>query len=260
MNGKTILLFVMVLMLTTYAFGQHFDREADFRWERIGNSIKITEYIGQNTQVRIPPQIRGLLVTEIDNSAFMARGLVSVSIPDHVVTIREHAFSGNQLVEVKLGSRVMTIGYAAFFDNRITRIDIPNSVVTIEDHAFNKNQLFIVEIPNSVINVGSGAFANNRITNVVLGNRVRSIGEHVFDNNYVTNITISNGISVIHGNVFAGTFRSISRIVIGSNVNIRASVPADVVWEGFRNAYSANGHRAGAYTLQNDGRWGFQAN
>jgi len=260
MKEKSILIFALLLVFTTYSYSQHFDREGDFRWEIAGNGIKIIKYIGQNTNVRIPPQIRGLPVTEIGNGAFGKLGLVSVSIPDNVIIIGEYAFSENQLTTVTLGSRVMTIGYAAFFDNRIIDIRIPNSVLIIEGHAFNKNQLSIVEIPNNVTTIGKGAFANNRITTVKLGNRLSSISDHAFDNNFITNITIGNGIGTINGNAFAGAFRYISRIVIGSNVNIRASKPTDVVWEGFRNAYNNTySHRSGIYTLQN-GIWHFQAN
>jgi len=39
------------------------------------------------------------------------------------------------------------------------------------------------------------------------------------------------------------------------NVNLRGF--SDVVWSGFSGSYSANGNRAGTYTL-NNGRWTVQ--
>lgn len=110
MNRKTIFLLLLVLN-AVYVYSQHFDNENNFRWSRSGNSIKIIEYIGQNTDVRIPPQIRGLPVTEIGNGAFHARGLVNVSIPDNVVTIGDWAFSANQqnCVRRKLHWRVTVV-------------------------------------------------------------------------------------------------------------------------------------------------------
>jgi len=259
MKKISLLTVLLVLLLAANSFGQHFDRENDFRWVRIGSNVKIIKYIGHNTYVRIPSQIQGMLVTEIANGAFHACGLISVDIPDSVISIGDWAFSSNQLVRVTIGNRVTFIGYAAFFDNRITGINFPNGLMSIGDHAFNKNQLSIVEIPNSVTSIGYGAFANNRIISVVIGDRASSIGDLAFDNNPISNITFSGGIGVISGNVFAGSLRNLSRVIIGVNVNLRASSSADVVWEGFRNAYSSNGYRTGIYTLQN-GRWSFQSN
>ncbi|MCL2193607.1 MAG: leucine-rich repeat domain-containing protein [Treponema sp.] len=260
MNKKAIWVLALTAMFAAaHAHGHHFDREQDFRTVVSGNGVIIVEYLGRNSDVRIPLRIRGLPVVEIGDGAFMGRGLSSVTIPNGVISIGNWAFSGNQLANVTIGNRIASIGYAAFYNNRLTSIVIPNSVETIRDHAFNSNQLGNLIIPDSVTLIGLGAFANNRLTSVnIAGNKVISIRGFAFHNNKITTLTIGDGVSSLNESVFAGALRYISQISMGKNVNLHSSAPSDVVWAGFRSAYHASGHRPGIYTLH-EGRWHFQA-
>ncbi|MEI8082348.1 MAG: leucine-rich repeat domain-containing protein, partial [Actinomycetes bacterium] len=72
------------------------------------------------TSVSIPGTIGGVQVTAIGNSAFAGKAMVSVTIPNTVVSIGASAFaqSGNvtsaTLTSLVLGSSVTTIGNYAF--------------------------------------------------------------------------------------------------------------------------------------------------
>jgi len=260
MNKKSVWVVALVAALAAHAHGHQFDREQDFRVVVSGYGVIVVDYLGRNSDVRIPPRIRGLPVVGIGDGVFEGRGLSSVVIPNGVVSIGRWAFSGNQLVSVTMGNRVASIGYAAFYSNRLTSITLPNSIETIGDHAFNSNQLDSVIIPGGVTSIGVGAFANNLLNSVtIVGNTVVSIRGFAFHNNRLAYLTIGDGVGSINESAFTGALRYVSQISIGKNVNLRSSAPSDVVWTGFSNAYHAKGHRPGVYTLR-DGNWYFQPN
>jgi hypothetical protein len=108
-------------------------------------------------------------------------------------------------------------------------------------------------IRDGVTSISDGAFVDNQLTSVTIPDSVTSIGFEAFANNpSLTSITIGNGVGSLNENVFTGSLRNVTRISIGTNVNLRGS--SDVVWSGFRGFYELNGNRAGTYTLSN-GRW-----
>ena len=55
---------------------QEYDDAEDFMWQISGNSIIITGFSGTHTNVRIPPQIQGMPVTEIAMDAFLGRNFI----------------------------------------------------------------------------------------------------------------------------------------------------------------------------------------
>jgi len=91
------------------AQSQHnFDDEKDFTVETIndGGAVRIIRYTGKNTELRIPPRIGNIPVTEIGERAFMKKGLVSVVIPESVIFIGNMAFAENQIISVSIGANV----------------------------------------------------------------------------------------------------------------------------------------------------------
>ena len=137
----------------------------------------------------IPATLGGYSVTTIGDSAFEAKSLTSVTIPNSVITIMTDAFYANFLTSVSIPNSVTTIGAYAFEGNLLSTVTIGNSVTTIGAGAFNTNALTTVTIPNSVTTIGASAFYSNALTTVTIGNSVTSIGSFAFHTNALTSVT-----------------------------------------------------------------------
>ena len=192
--------------------GGQYTRERDFQWERNDNGVTITGFRGRSTDVRIPPYIQGMPVTEIDSGAawhslgdgvFEARNLVSVSIPENVTRIGNRTFLNNALAQIKIPDGVTSIGGVAFASNQLTSVTIPDRVTYIGRLAFQNNRLTSVIIPDDVTIIQTGAFRNNQLTSVTIGNGIRDIGERAFANNHLADIPCTHEASV-PANAFAG--------------------------------------------------------
>ena len=89
-----------------------FDFENDFVVETVGDAsvARITGYNGTKAEIRIPKQIRRMIVVAIGERAFYKKGLTSAAIPNNVILIGSEAFSGNELVKITIGTNVMFHG------------------------------------------------------------------------------------------------------------------------------------------------------
>lgn len=173
-----------------------------------GNSVKITGYIGEETEIVIPSEIDGYPVTSIGGSAFCdyyeltritlpdtvtsigdsafyyCEALESITIPDSVKSIGDYAFSYcKALTSVTFGSSLESICYGAFENSKaITSVTFPNSVKSIDDYAFSGcTALTNVVFEDSAASIGNYAFNNcSALTTVSLGENVTSIGNYAF--------------------------------------------------------------------------------
>ena len=241
MNKKTVFLLILTVTLIVCVYGQQFDSEADFKWEKVklrdgSEVVNIKEYLGKNTTVRIPPQIQGMAVAVIDNRAFRDKQLTSVTVPDSVIQIGDGAFANNKLTSITIPNSVTYIGGNAFLNNQLTGLTIPASVGTIGDHAFESNKLTSVTVNGNKI--GVAAFAENQLTSITIGDSVNILEERMF------------GIV---------SFRNVTQISIGANVSLFARFLREnsIVWIDFMNAYHSNEQRPGIYSVSN-GNWSFK--
>jgi len=103
----------------------HYDSEDDFDVEHEKSGITITKYTGSKTEVRIPPVIQNLPVTDIGLTAFAnLANLTGVIIPDNVTNIGHFAFyKCTGLKSVTIGNGVTGIGFKAFY-NCISLVNI----------------------------------------------------------------------------------------------------------------------------------------
>jgi len=153
-NIKMILGIALFTATAVLAFAQQYDPESDFRAEPMdgGRSAKITSYVGSKWTVKIPPNIQGLPVTHIGDSAFNGnKSLVSVTVPNSVTSIGSGAFSGcTNLNSVTMPNSVTSIGSSAFSGcTGLTSINIPSSVTSIGGSAFSGcTNLTSVTIPD----------------------------------------------------------------------------------------------------------------
>ena len=104
------LLFLLTLTLSTAV-------QAQFSYTKANGAITITGYTGAGGDVTVPSTLEGLPVTYIGVAAFSSyTGLISVTIPDSVTSIRDSAFSDcTGLTSVTLGNSVTSIGIGAFY-------------------------------------------------------------------------------------------------------------------------------------------------
>ena len=166
-----------------------------FRLNEDKNSYSLIKYNGDDEEVFIPSEHKGLPVTKIGEDAFKFNdSIVSVAIPDTIVSIENGAFSlCDSLTAVIFGSasQLVSIGSSAFFASPLlSSISIPSSVQTIGDDAFSCcNALTSIQIPDSVISIGESAFVETRIETIFIPDGVISIGNGAFGG-VISNIVI----------------------------------------------------------------------
>jgi len=232
--------FACVLLMITLVSGIVFAQsEDDFEVKQnADNTLTITGYKGTERNVVIPDKLYGLKVTIIGNGAFHYKGLISVVIPDTVITIEggrylgggyydEGAFSSNEeLIKVTLGKSLKTIGHRAFSDSQLTEIIIPDSVTsignssfrsaglvkvtfgkglqTIEGSAFLGNEIVELNLPSSLKTIGAAAFYKNKIQKITFGTELQSIGSSAFRYNQITELdNLPASLKTISGGAFA---------------------------------------------------------
>lgn len=100
----SISMFVSMLPIVTLASSSEYEYEAI----EGSDSIKITDYIGAETNVIVPSEIDGHKVTEIAEYAFADNtDIVSVKIPDTVTKLGSGVFKNcTSLEEVTLPSNI----------------------------------------------------------------------------------------------------------------------------------------------------------
>ena len=99
----------------------------------------ITDYIGADTVVVIPPVIGGVPVTTLGNTSFAFKSVASVAIPASVTTIGDNVFEGDfSLTNVVIPESVTSIGYRTFFScNNLVMITLPASLVSLGVESFD---------------------------------------------------------------------------------------------------------------------------
>lgn len=155
----------------------------DFKFVRnaANDGITITEYVGGDKEIVIPPRIEGLPVTGIADEAFAHKQLTSIDMQEGIREIGESAFAGNSLTYVSVPNSVETIGDAAFYNNQIRTVQIGNNVSVIGEAAFWMNNINVLNLKNVKI-VGEGAFMSNEISILYINRETVTIKANAFTN------------------------------------------------------------------------------
>ena len=201
----------------------------DFQYNQNSMGYTITHYNGPGGVIEIPAEINGIPVTIIGDNAFSRTSfgssgdlvensgkIISVTIPDSVISIGTYAFYGNSLTSVVIPDNVASIGDWAFYDNPITGN---------------------LALPNGLTSIGHNAFSGNRLTSIIIPDSVYFIGESAFDSYQLTSITIGANIH-IPSTAFMNIDRREGRITYFKESN-------------FWNVYNSDGRLAGTYNRPN---------
>ncbi len=144
------------------------DDVTDYEYEIVNNEVTITEYVGNETVLNIPSEIKSKKVTRIEDSAFRSCSkLTKITIPSSVTSIGGYAFCGcSKLAQITIPGSVRSIGSSAFKNcSNLTKIAILNGVRSIGSSAFDGcSKLIQIAIPNSVRSIESSAFDGCNVT------------------------------------------------------------------------------------------------
>ncbi|MGN0518858.1 MAG: leucine-rich repeat protein, partial [Acutalibacteraceae bacterium] len=171
--------------------------------------VEITDYKGEDVEVRIPNEIEGYPVKSIGEKAFYHYsgyyGEGVIYMPDSITNIGDRAFEEcRNLIEIVLSNNLETIGDYAFYRCEIESMPpLPDSVTSIGNYAFYDcfgfSELFI---GNNVSRIEEGAFAYTSIRKLTIGDNVTYIGPDAFSGCYIDTLNLGHNITEISSTSF----------------------------------------------------------
>ena len=232
--------------------------ESDYTYtENTDGTLTITGYTGSDTEVEIPAEIDGKLVTVIGGNLFDGNtsitrviipagvtsielyafrnctSLTSITIPESVTDIGSYIFQGCSGLETAgpLGSGSnIEFGWTSEIPGRafarcvgLTSIIIPDTITNIGARSFqNCTSLTNLVIPDSVRTIGDYAFnACTSLTSIIIPDSVTSIGSFVFSGcRNLTSVTIPSSVITIGNHSFQNCSALKTAGPIGSGSNI----------------------------------------
>lgn len=102
--------------LLLYAQWRQWTPASDFKWETDGDTVRITAYLGSDSEVVIPQSLEGGTVTVIAAGAFRDASVEKVILPNTLARVEDGAFSGSKLRELTVFDNIEEIGDGAFSD------------------------------------------------------------------------------------------------------------------------------------------------
>ncbi|MGN0962595.1 MAG: S8 family serine peptidase, partial [Clostridia bacterium] len=173
-----------------------------------GTEIKITKYIGSQTQVVVPSEISiaegdALPVTVIGNQTFQGTNIILLEIPSSVTKVEDGGYTTSgvvgacadckSLTQVKIPSSLNKIADYMFYNsgsNYRMILDISTGVKEIGDYAFSLcHSIVELDLPESVTIIGEGAFyQSRRLTTLIMPGvyivRPDAFTETIFEEKY----------------------------------------------------------------------------
>ena len=184
-----------------FIFCKHADHVSVYKWEN-------DDPDAYDMDVKIPAEVDGLPVTEIDDNAFIHKKcFCTVDLPDSVTRIGNNAFHDcGRLTDIHFPDSLQTIGEAAFGFTALQSVIIPDSVTTIGDEAFNNSALESIVISDSVTALGKGVFKMcDSLESARLPVGLTAIPANLFESAYeLSDVTIPDGVTVIGESAFNG--------------------------------------------------------
>ncbi|MGB2106495.1 MAG: leucine-rich repeat domain-containing protein [Porticoccaceae bacterium] len=189
---------LVFLVSSSFAFSN-----AEFTYNVIDGGIEITGCVDScPSDLVIPAEIDGLIVTRIGGYAFNNNGLRNITIPDSVESIGAVAFAENLLTSVSIPDGLKVIEHYSFGGNKLVNVELPDSLTEIHGQAFAWNLLTNITLPQGLTEVDYGTFQDNLLTNVILPNTITFIDDSAFIDNNITYLNIPRSVEWIGNNAF----------------------------------------------------------
>jgi serine/threonine protein kinase len=196
---------------------QYADRPAnpadDFQYEIVGDTVKITRFIGSATVVKIPDTIEDKPVTIIGRKSFsQSRDFTAVILPKTTTTIESEAFFNcSWLRHITIPEHCTRIEEGAFAGTALTEVFLPASVTHFSNAAYQCPSLVSIRVDpaNQVFKSIDGILYDKQVTAVLrcpegrtkavsLPSTVHHVGRMAFHHCLnLSSITLPDGVDFI---------------------------------------------------------------
>jgi len=196
---------------------QYADRPAnpadDFQYEIVGDTVKITRFIGSATVVKIPDTIEDKPVTIIGRKSFsQSRDFTAVILPKTTTTIESEAFFNcSWLRHIMIPEHCTRIEEGAFAGTALTEVFLPASVTHFSNAAYQCPSLVSIRVDpaNQVFKSIDGILYDKQVTAVLrcpegrtkavsLPSTVHHVGRMAFHHCLnLSSITLPDGVDFI---------------------------------------------------------------
>ncbi len=151
-----------------------------------GTEYEVSGEKSTTPNIVIPKTYKGIPVTTIAEDAFcFNKNIVSVQLPESIITIKDFAFNFTKLKTITVPKSVKTIGSNAFSQSTFETIifEEGSSLISLGSSAFRFcDNLEEIMLPNGVIKIESDLFQHcENLKKVYFSSNVTYIGSHAFD-------------------------------------------------------------------------------
>ncbi|WP_282038127.1 leucine-rich repeat protein [Saccharicrinis aurantiacus] len=134
--------------------------------EVVDGEIASCSYNFDSRFIIIPNELDGQVIKSIGAYTFNNKGIVEITLPYTITTIKEWAFRYNQLTKVSLPYNLRRIGNMAFAYNNIENVNIPQNIEYIASNIFESNTNIDINFfsPSNLLFVDEDAFAGHEVS------------------------------------------------------------------------------------------------
>lgn len=211
-----VLIAAMLIVLLYTQLSVPSKSENGFLYSIDSGCATLKGYSGKDTELVVPETLGGCEVTSVKYGAFSGKtSIVSISLPQSVVSIGINAFSGcTSLSEIKTGNGIYEIGSSAFEDTAWLNSQPPGYVVLNNQYliSYTGEEKDIV-LPSGVTLVADRAFYASDIRSFDSSD-ARYLGVNCFRLcQKLSSVTLHEGLLIINESCFADCDALISVVI-----------------------------------------------